>query len=58
MFDSFPGCFNTVNVRIVLCFFQVLFVGLPQVVQRDACRQTVLRSLFVDQSTRLCIAAN
>jgi hypothetical protein len=33
-------------------------VDLPQVVQGDACRQTVLRSLFVDQSTRLCIAAN
>ena len=58
MFDSFPGCFNTVNGRIVLYFFQSLFVDLPLVVQRDPFRQTVLRSLFIDQSTLLCIAAN
>jgi len=32
MFDSFSGCFNTVNGRIVLCFFLDLFVDLPQVV--------------------------
>ena len=58
MFDSFSGCFNTVNGRIVLSFLQDLFVDLPQIVQRNACSKTVHRSLFVDQSTRLCLAAN